>query len=96
LPAAKKHIVVYILAFMGAAVMLTFVGYTGTRYLAVAAAMGLGWLCIALAGDRTSDDRVWAKRLFVSSVLTIMVLSVMMAIDFTVPVPSSILLACAP
>jgi len=96
LPAAKKHIVVYILAFMGAAVTLTFVGYTGTRYLAVAAAMGLGWLCIALAGDRTSDDRAWAKRLFVSSVLTIMVLSVMMSIDFTMPVPSSILLACSP
>ncbi len=41
---------VYILAFMAAALMLTFGGYTGYGYLVVAAAMGLSWLYMACVG----------------------------------------------
>ena len=95
MPAAKKHIVACIPLFIGTAMMLTFVGYTGYRYFAVTAAIGLGWLYMAVAGYRTLDDRAWAQKLFVSSVLTIMVLSVMMSIDFKMPVPSEVLLAWA-
>ena len=96
MPAAKKHIVGYILAFMAAALMLTFGGYTGYRYLAVAAALGLSWLYMAWSGYRTSDERLWAKKLFVFSILTIFVLSVMMSIDATVPAASDMLLTYAP
>jgi protoheme IX farnesyltransferase len=92
----KKHVVGYMLAFVAATLMLTFGGYTGYGYLAVAAAMGLSWLYMAWSGYRTSDDRVWARRLFVSSILTITVLSVMMSIDFRVPATPQMLLACAP
>jgi protoheme IX farnesyltransferase len=95
-PTTKKHVVGYMLAFVAATLMLTFGGYTGYSYLAVAAAMGLSWLYMAWSGYKTSDDRVWAKKLFVSSILTITVLSVMMSIDFRVPATSEMLLACAP
>ena len=81
----KKRIIKYILAFLGAALMLTFAGYAGYSYLAAAVAAGSVWLVMALAGFKTSDDRLWAKKMFVFSVLTIFVLSVMMAIDYTVP-----------
>jgi protoheme IX farnesyltransferase len=94
-PAAKKHIVGYILAFLAATLMLTFGGYTGTRFLAVAAAMGLSWLYLAWSGYKTSDDQRWAKKLFVSSILTILLLSFMMSIDFTIPPTSPLLLTCA-
>ena len=93
---AKNHIVGYILAFMVATLMLTFGGYTGYHYLAVAAALGLSWLFMAWSGYRTSDDRLWAKRMFVFSVVSITILSVMMAIDFTIPPPSTMLLTYAP
>ena len=96
MPAAKKHIIGYILAFTAAALMLTFGGYTGYTYLLVAAALGLSWLYMAWSGYKTSDDRLWAKRLFVFSILSITVLSVMMAIDFTMPPPSSMLLSYTP
>jgi protoheme IX farnesyltransferase len=95
-PAAKKHIVGYVLAFMAASLMLTFGGYTGFRYLAVAAAMGLFWLYMAWSGFKTSDDRIWAGKLFVFSILTIFALSVMMSIDFRVPATSPLLLSYAP
>ena len=93
---AKNHIVGYILAFMVATPMLTLGGYTGYNYLAVAAALGLSWLFMAWSGYKTSDDRLWAKRMFVFSVVSITILSVMMAIDFTIPPPSPMLLTYAP
>jgi protoheme IX farnesyltransferase len=92
---AKKHVIGYMLAFVAATLMLTFGGYTGYSYLAVAATMGLSWLSLACWGYKTSDDRGWAKKLFVSSILTITVLSVMMSLDFTVPAPSDMHLASA-
>jgi len=92
---ARKHIIGYILAFLAAALMLTFCGYTGYSYLAAAAAVGLSWLYMAWAGCRTSDDMLWGKKLFVFSILSIIVLSVMMSVDFTTPVSSHVLLTYA-
>jgi protoheme IX farnesyltransferase len=96
MPAAKRHIVGYILAFMAATLMLTVGGYTGYRYLAVAAALGLSWLFMAWSGCKTADDRLWAKRLFVFSIVNIFVLSIMMSIDFAVPATSNMLLSRVP
>jgi protoheme IX farnesyltransferase len=93
--ATKRHVVGYMLAFVAATLMLTFGGYTGYSYLAVAAAMGLSWLYMAWSGYKTSDDRLWAKKLFVASIVTVNVLSFMMTIDFT-PTTSEALLASAP
>jgi protoheme IX farnesyltransferase len=93
--AAKKHIVGYILAFMAATLMLTVGGYTGYSTFAVATGLGLSWLYMAWSGYKTSDERLWAKKLFIFSILTIFILSVMMSIDFTAPVPSEILCTAA-
>ena len=95
IPATKKNVLGYMLAFVAATLMLTFGGYTGYSYLAVAVAMGLSWLYVACSGYRTSDDRIWAKKVFTSSILTITVLSIMMSIDFTVPAESEKIIACA-
>jgi heme o synthase len=92
----KKHILGYLLAFIAASLMLTFGGYTGYRYLIVAVALGLSLLYLAWAGNKTADDRRWAKKLFVFSILTIFVLSVMMSIDATVPAASDMLLTSVP
>jgi protoheme IX farnesyltransferase len=94
--AARRHIVGYILAFLGATLMLTFGGYTGYSTFAVATLLGLSWLYMAWSGYEASDERLWAKKLFVFSVLTMVLLSVMMSIDFTAPVPPEILLSYAP
>jgi protoheme IX farnesyltransferase len=93
--AAKKHIVGYILSFMAASLMLTFGGYTGYLYFAVVSMVGLSWLYLARSGYRTADDRLWAKKMLVFSILNIFVLSVMMSIDFTVTATSEMLLTYA-
>lgn len=89
--AAKNHIVGYIVAFMAATLMLTLGGYTGYSTLAVASVLGLSWLTLAWSGYKAKDERLWAKKLFIFSILTILILSVMMSIDFTTPVPPEML-----
>lgn len=96
MPAVKKQIVGYIAAFTTATLMLTFGGYTGYGYLAVAGAFGLYWLYLAWSGYKAPNDQLWAKKLFVFSILSIFVLSVMMSIDATVPAASDLLLTYVP
>lgn len=85
IPATKHHILFYILAFVVATCLLTWDGYAGVKYLVVAIAMGAYWLYMAFSGYRAADDRLWARKLFVFSIMTITVLSVMMSVDFNLP-----------
>ncbi|ERT14419.1 heme o synthase [Photorhabdus temperata] len=78
---AKNHIILYILAFMIATLMLAISGYAGYKYLIVAAAVSIWWLGMALSGYKTANDRVWARKLFVFSIVAITSLSVMMSVD---------------
>lgn len=94
--AAKKHMIGYILAFTAATLMLPLGGYTGLRTMAVATGLGLAWLFLAWWGHPAVDERLWAKKLFIFSILTIFVLSVMMSIDCTTAVQPGMVLSCAP
>lgn len=80
---AKNHITVYIVAFMVATLMLALGGYAGYKYLIVAAAVSVWWLGMALRGYKAENDSVWARKLFVFSIVAITSLSVMMSIDFS-------------
>ncbi|MDN6018091.1 MAG: heme o synthase [Enterobacterales bacterium] len=89
---AKNHITLYIVAFMVATLMLSLGGYAGYKYLVVAAAVSVWWLGMALSGYKKAvDDRVWARKLYVFSIVTITCLSVMMSVDFQSPATESLL-----
>ncbi|ENJ4477181.1 protoheme IX farnesyltransferase [Yersinia enterocolitica] len=87
----KNHITLYILAFMVATLMLTLSGYAGYKYLVVAAAVSVWWLGMALRGYKATNDSVWARKLFVFSIIAITSLSVMMSVDFNVPSSTGLL-----
>lgn len=83
---AKNHITLYIVAFAIATLMLSLGGYAGYKYLVVAAAVSVWWLGMALSGYKNAiDDRVWARKLFVFSIVAITSLSVMMSVDSMAP-----------
>lgn len=94
--AVRKLIFGYILAFTAAALLPTIAGYTGYSYLAVAAALGLSWLYLAWWGHKTVNDRLWAQKLFVFSILTVFILSAMMSIDCAVPAVANRMLTYVP
>lgn len=83
---AKNHITLYIIAFMVATLMLSLGGYAGYKYLVVAASVSIWWLGMALSGyKKPNDDKVWARKLFVFSIVAITSLSVMMSVDSMAP-----------
>jgi protoheme IX farnesyltransferase len=77
----RRHIALYIAAFVFSACMLTFFGYTGLPTLAVMAALGAWWMRTALSGYMPDNERKWAKKVFGLSILNIIALSVMIALD---------------
>jgi protoheme IX farnesyltransferase len=81
IPAAKRQIIAYILAFFVATVMLVVGGYAGYDYLTVACATSAWWLKMALRGRKVQDDSAWARQVFIFSIITITALCVMMAVD---------------
>lgn len=87
----KHHITLYIIAFAIATLMLTLSGYAGYSYFVVALCVSLWWLGMALSGYKATDDRVWARKVFVFSIITITALSVMMSVDFQVAEPELVL-----
>ena len=82
--AAKRHILVYVIAFLVSALLLTLNGFTGYGYLAVMSVLGTAWVYIAWAGFNVSDNRRWAKLLFDFSFICITALSLMMSIDYQI------------
>lgn len=87
----KNHIFRYILAFAVSTLMLTLSGYAGYSYFIVATLISISWLAMAQAGFKTTNDQVWAKKLFMFSIIAITTLSVMMSIDFTTTDPAQFL-----
>lgn len=83
--AAKRQIIGYIAAFTAATLLLTFGGYAGYGYLTAAAVIGLFWLSLAWSGLKASNDRLWARRIFVFSILAMAFLNLMMSIDPAIP-----------
>jgi protoheme IX farnesyltransferase len=84
----KRQIVVYILAFLAAVFALPLLHYVGWAYVFVMAVVGAGWLRVAVAGRPVADDRAWARGVFGFSLLVVVVLSAMLALDTQAPPPA--------
>jgi protoheme IX farnesyltransferase len=68
---------------MAAKLRLSPGGYTGFCCLAVSRVFGLLWQHMAVGSNKGCDDRLWAKKLFLISLLDLLAVSAMMSIDFT-------------
>jgi len=67
----KKHMILYIIAFIIATSLLTVFGYAGYIYLLVVLLLGFCWLLLCLAGFKRSNDKLWAHRMFVASLVVL-------------------------
>ena len=82
---AKRNMLLYVVVFAIVSSLLSFCGYTGKYYLIVALAVGLWWVRLAASGFRAkSNDVSWARKMFGFSIIAIMLLSLMMALNSTV------------
>tara|TARA_Y100000815_G_C13337194_1_gene498317 strand:- start:1707 stop:2552 length:846 start_codon:yes stop_codon:yes gene_type:complete len=77
----KVSMIVYIIAFSIAAVMPILFGYVGLIYFIVATILSFIWLAMGIQGlIKQVNDRIWAKKMFLYSVLMITILCLMMAV----------------
>ena len=67
----KIHMLLYILAFIFVAALLTFFDYTGNVYLAVTLIFGFAWLALCLKGFTTNNDKRWGWEMFRLSLVLI-------------------------
>jgi heme o synthase len=79
--AAKIQMLFYVVAFIGATLMLTFLGYTGTLFLAVMGLLSLGWLLLSIQGFKSLNDRAWARTMFRFSLVIITALCAIIPFD---------------
>jgi len=83
--AARRQMVAYVAAFLAAALALALLQYAGGAYALVTAILGLSWLRLAWSRARAADDFAWARSVFSFSLVVVLALSLMMAIDYRVP-----------
>ncbi len=85
LRASKVYVLIYTVAFVITSLLLTSFGYTGYIYLVVMAGIGLYWLYRGLTGFEAGNDDRWARQMFGTSLIVVMVLAVMLSIGPLLP-----------
>jgi heme o synthase len=81
----KIYILLYIAAFMLAAGLLTFFGYTGYVYLGIIAILGLFWFLKGLQGFRSQPHEAWGRKMFLCSLLVLLGLCFILSVDAFLP-----------
>lgn len=77
----KIHILFYIIAFILASSLLTLFGYTGYFYLLIVTLIGIIWLGLFVKGSKTSNEKVWAHKMFRFSLWVLLATSIMISLD---------------
>ncbi|HAS84918.1 MAG TPA: protoheme IX farnesyltransferase [Candidatus Yonathbacteria bacterium] len=77
----KIQTLIYIALFVMATFALPVFGYTGYEYLLVMVILGLGWLGLSASGFYSTNNKLWARNMFVYSIAILVVFSIMIAIE---------------
>lgn len=80
---AKIQMLVYLILYIIATLSLFFTHYTGKIYLIAVIILSVLWLKLALNGFKaTLETKVWARKMFLFSIINLTLLCVLMAIDY--------------
>mgnify|MGYP001600766746 CR=1 FL=1 len=81
IPITKMQIFIYVALFVMATFALPVFGYAGYVYLSVMTMLGLGWLALSARGFYTTNDKPWARNMFVYSIAILVVFCIMIATE---------------
>jgi protoheme IX farnesyltransferase len=81
----KIHMLLYIIAFLVAAIALFAFGYVGYVYLVLVLTFGLSWLWRSIKGFKTADDPKWARSLFLYSLVVLVAFCVAIILGPVLP-----------
>jgi protoheme IX farnesyltransferase len=83
--ATKVQIALFAAVFLAACVLLPMLGYASRTFLVVMGLLSLWWLVSSLRGFKASDSDKWARGLFGYSLLILMIMSGLMAVNPWLP-----------
>jgi len=82
---AKIHIVAYQVLFLIIAPLLTVYGYAGRIYGGAVIVIGLYWLTAGVRGFSASDTPKWARKVFLSSLITLLAFCAVLSVAALIP-----------
>jgi len=82
---AKAQMLAYSVAFFIASTALGLAGYAGVMYLAGMAVAGSIWFALCLQGFWAKDEKTWAKKVFMFSLILILVFCALSALNPVLP-----------
>ncbi len=71
----------YIVAFLLTTPLLTLFGYTGYLYLTLMTLVGAIWLVLSIKGFKSDQPQVWARQMFLFSLVVIMMQSLLISVN---------------
>ncbi|HSW96370.1 MAG TPA: heme o synthase [Candidatus Saccharimonadales bacterium] len=77
----KIHMLLYTIAFVITTLALTWFGYTGFIYFIITALLGLLWIGLSIKGFWAKDDKKWARKMFLFSLIILTLLCIVISID---------------
>lgn len=78
----KMVMLLYTIAFLAVTLLPAVFGLAGYIYSGCALILGLIWVYYAIQGFKAPNDRLWARKMFLFSILSITLLCMVMAIKF--------------
>lgn len=78
---AKIDILIYVVLFMVAAFALPWFGFVGRGFLLTAACVNVMWVGLCILGFKPGNDQLWARKIFLFSLIVICSLSIAIAVD---------------
>jgi protoheme IX farnesyltransferase len=82
---AKLQTLIYIVIFGALASLLTIYGYTGYLYLIVMVVISLAWFAKGIRFFSNKDNKLWGRKMFLFSLIVIMVMAVMLSVGARLP-----------
>lgn len=81
----KHQIIAYTVMFVVASLLLAILGYAGSTYLIVMAALGGYWIGLAFQGLKAKHADEWARRMFHFSLVILLVFCGLISVDAWLP-----------
>lgn len=83
--ATKIQMIGYTLGFIATSAALTATGYAGYTFAAIMVALGTWWLRKGLGSFNTANDTLWAKHMFLFSLVVLLSFSIMLSVGSMLP-----------
>ncbi|MEK7148738.1 MAG: heme o synthase [Patescibacteria group bacterium] len=77
----KIQMLIYVALFVMATFSLAVFGYAGYAYLLVMALLGFVWLALGVKGFYATDNKLWARNMFIYSIIILVAFCIIIAVE---------------